>query len=385
MTPTLLSTRRDPLGRIGVFVLALISVSWASRAHAYPRDVPLEVLCLRSDAILVGKVVGQGELIRPPTDMDNAITSLDGEWPDRINWFRWYRIRIAKVIKESAARGAPVGAVASRPSSDEVNVLARSRRQGDETLGWLDDLLGSGVPGLTLGESYCLVLHRMPGERRYYLRGEDRCHRRSDATWVAAVEKAAELDRWPWGTPVRGLRLAILPSSMPERSMHPADCPRLLIAIGNISDRPIKLNLHPHDQYLVLRATAEHGETVEQGLGEARAVVPRQFTPRSVGGLAPGEINFLTISGIGYVDVPLRMNLQRQAWWLQAVYQSYRYQEGLGLWTGSVKSQPICWNSPGRSEDSGPRQQTSSSAPATPDLSPGRPKPASDGQAKTGQ
>jgi len=150
----------------------------ASVAEAMLADIPPEILARKSELIVVAEVLEAGE----PAQMEMKV-------PDSLKpvnaWFRKYTLRVTRVITED---GKPVARPAPRPAEREVEVLTRSPRpqQPGKPRVWVSDAY---FASLAVGQSYVLILRRMPGRAEYYLPSHPKNCRPAQPSEIARVER----------------------------------------------------------------------------------------------------------------------------------------------------------------------------------------------------
>jgi len=308
----------------------------AGRASSMVADIPLPFLVQESDLVIVARVIGGGEAaemrLQPP-----------GAVKPRRGWFRTYRIAVERVLRDANATGrkAPL---------KEISVLApspRPRKPGQPRIYVAD---GPAYPTLAVGTSYVLLLKRMVGREEHFLPAYFKNFRRADENTVKEIARLADLEQWPWGEAQDGLQMALVPSRRTltagrRRGGGPSVFIQCTVAVRNVSDKPLAVNLYPEDRSLSLTATDAEGnvQTADLYGWLARADL-RAFGPWALHEIAPGRMLFVGPSGAPTFGLGVNLPLRPGAWRLQAGYASKRDAKsagGLAAWTGAITSKAV--------------------------------------------
>ncbi len=348
----------------------LVGLALPTGAGGMPNDIPPEIVAHKSELI----VIGQASEVGQPTELELALP--DEAKPVK-GWFRTYKVKIARVIKDQGAseaereRKTPEDAAereaAARPAGGtEIAVLARSdppkgqRRTGRARRG--------SHPRLVQRWQYVLLLRSLPDRREYYLPSNPMNYARARRTEVARIEKAANVDAWPWGEALAGLQIAVIAAksvlpfqrhqiiaSGADRGKGPAAQRvggahvQVVVALRNTSQHPITVNMYKWDKLLSLRATGPDGKTVEHDFYKYyRFDRKPDFDPKYTATIPPGEVLFTGPDGPSQRTIGVSMPLTPGNWKLRAAYSSQRQaeetkdgeEEKAKLWTGKIESAP---------------------------------------------
>ena len=112
-----------------------------------------------------------------------------------------------------------------------------------------------------------------------------------------------------------------------------------LIALRNVSDKPITFTIDPDQKPFSVEATDASGKTAQSEFyAHARRLTPGS-SPHVV--IAPGQIVFLGPSGVSDIALGFHMDLSAGQWKLRARYRvDSAPAGGIPLWTGSIESAP---------------------------------------------
>jgi len=320
-------------------------------AAAMLADVPLEIITARSELIVVGKVVG----ISIPVEL--TLKTPDSPRPIKA-YFRKYRLKISQVITEN---GLPAAKTDASPKDRAIDIFVRvprPQRAGGPRVFVSDQYFASLAPG----ESYVLILRKMPDKPEYYLPSYPKNYGLAKPEQVARIRRAALVDKWSWGPAVGGLQIALMPQQtsvqlrqirrlvrdksgrMKPQFQGQSAQVRLVVALRNTSKKPISVSFYPGDRFLSITAKGPGGKTVKPDLYASLARMRlAPFGPKNVTTIEPGKLLF--ISPMGAADYGMSVNLDVAAgkWKLTASYTASR--KGIGgkqkLWTGKTSSTPV--------------------------------------------
>jgi len=308
----------------------------AGRAEAMVADIPLPVLVQESDLVVVARVIGGGEAAEMQLQPPGAVKPRRG-------WFRTYRIAVERVLRDANAAGrkAPL---------KEISVLAPSpgpRKPGQRSI-HVSDL--PAYPALKAGASYILLVRRLPGRTEYFLPAYFKNFRLADEKAVKEIAWLADLEQWPWGEAQDGLQIALVPSRRTltagrRRGGGPSVFIQCTVAVRNVSDKPLAVNLYPEDRSLSLTATDAEGNVQNADLyGWLARADLRAFGPWALHEIAPGRMLFVGPSGAPTFGLGVNLPLRPGIWRLQAGYASKRdakSAKGLAAWTGAITSKAV--------------------------------------------
>lgn len=320
-------------------VFAIVSVAQQPAALTRGADVPMEVVAYRADLVVLAKVVEKQRpravAIQPP-----------GELQPRARQMQLVRVELLRVFKDSAnpysapsTRRAgtgnapatrPADAPGEKPAQIEVYVSAPAT-----------PLVTSDAPELQTGKQYLLVLYHIPGRVSYYLPDDARGRVAAGGLNAARMEKAVDVSKWAWGAASGGLEVALLvgsPVTLPKRGplyLHG------LVAMRNISDEAISVNIDPEGKPLDVAASGEKDARVKSEF-YARPRKLRPGTSPTVT-IAPGAVVFLGPSGRSDFAWGFEMPLTPGRWSLQCGYRNSREvpADKKEAWRGEVRSAPV--------------------------------------------
>ena len=332
----------------GLLLALAVALAAPSAAWAMLADIPLPVLARESELIVVGEAVEAGAAAKLTLDVPGMKKPLT-------TWFRKYVVKVTRVITED---GRPPAAKAAKPADRTIQIFARSpapRQPGQLRLFVSDAYYAS----LAVGKPYVLILRTMPGKPEYFLTGYPKNYRPAKPDQIARVETAALVDRWPWGRPVGGLQVALIPrrttaylqqvrravrgndGRMRTELQGPSASVRCMLALRNASKAPLAVNLYPPDKFLSIVAAGPGGKTVRPDLYRflVRADFA-QFSPKNAVVLAAGETVFFNAMGKGNYDFAVNLDVPAGTWTLRASYTSKRAATAgkCKLWTGTAKA-----------------------------------------------
>ena len=353
---------------------AAAAVAMAGAAWGMVVDIPLPILAARSELIVVGTVTDAG----PARPME--IKAPDAKQAAK-GWYRVSTLKVTRVIRHvPAAAQNWVGKAkplttrpamrmlppTTRPAAkiETIRVIAPTPRPRPAGAG-PGPIMADGpfYPNLRKGQSYVLLLRRLRGRKEYFLPGYFKNCRPAKAEQVAEVWGAADVGNWPWGQAKDGLRLALLPVRRTvritktaglrvlgkDRRFHPAPARtwapvQYLVALRNVSAKPVAVTVYPEDRFFSLTATKPDGKAIKTDFYEAlKRMDLRAFGPWATAALRPGQLIFIQAMGQGDYAGALNLPPRPGKWKLQAGYTAARKAKvgGLDLWTGQITSKPV--------------------------------------------
>ena len=316
-----------------------------STAFAQPAGVSFEQLAATSDLVIVAKMSSVGEL------KDFRLKWTEGNPPEEAK-LRAFRLSDVKVLQSSRA-GTAIAATAPASDLAELAVWAADFRAA---------MLAKLAPAMAKDGQYVLFLRRMPEDKGLFL--PLRRAFAADEAVVKTATAACKVDAWPWGKESAGLKMALLIApevqAITGGAMPIGGRPSLnlavpcTLAVRNVSDKPIALDLYDQDRVLSVKAFTVG---VRAGGGvESPAVLYHDPGPNQ-GAPAPYHAAFSILVGPGQIaligrtapeaqwDLPLQIDFGQ--WTLHATYTCTRKDKGPGgttLWTGKLEAAPVPMN-----------------------------------------
>ena len=302
-----------------------------------PPGVSFQQLSILHDTVVVARVSEVGA--EKSSDLGGAGNS------GPVN-LRRYQLAVTKVIQTTAA-GSPrptatAGASLERPIH-EATVWARDQ--------WTRQ--GQPVPCLEKHKTYVFFLRQRPARDGYYLSARE-AFAATDAT-IQAVTDAGNVDKWAWSRASGGLQMALLITAEPERPAtgmmprQPSPPPGLQVpcslAIRNVSQQPVALNLYGPDHVLSAAITGGGGREFQPQLypelahPASGASTPAPFSPACTTVVAPGRIVFIGPSTRPQLQWFLPMTGEIGAWTIHLNYTSkrdYPDAQKRRLWKGTL-------------------------------------------------
>lgn len=312
-------------------------------------NVALEIITTRSELIVVAEVVEAGQAARLRLKVPDSPKAVD-------TWFRRCKLTVTRVIKEDPPAAKPAK---KSQAARKIDVLARAQRPqkpGEPVL----RVANGNYPNLRVGQSYVLILRKMPGKTEYYLPSYPKNYGRATKDRIARIEKAANVDKWPWGKAVNGLQIALVPSRPvvnlmtvrqsvrgPDGQMGQPVTKKLayvqaVVALRNTSKKALAVNLYMGDGFLKVEGTGPAGKTVSPDLyGFLAAMGLAGPQAKDVAKIEPGKVMFINARGqtkYGGGGHPLPLSPGK--WKFKASYTSVRKANVKGgkLWTGKIES-----------------------------------------------
>ncbi len=334
--------------------LAILFIALAAQAMMV--NIPLPIVVSQSDLIVIGEVV-----------QADGPQQLKIQIPDRAKpahaWWRKYKIRITKVLRDTEKAFAVKD---GKEAAVQIGVFTQARAPRAAGGPIRPMVCGPSHLVLKTGQKYLLLLRKLPGKAEYFLPSYPKNAKAIDQTefnkkFVAKVEKLVDIDTWPWGKAAGGLQMALITENsqatlaqMRVKRGGPlvvrARVP-LTIAMRNVSDRPITVNMYQWDRFLGLSYT-QGKKQIEYPLYEYLDLSKRpqpafSFAGKLVKTIKPGEIIFLGPNGASlYPGMRVSVMGEPGKMWLQAKYVSTRTaadpkDENRKLWTGEILSAPV--------------------------------------------
>ena len=336
--------------RAGLLIGVVMATAGTASAQGFLSDPPLEFLVGRCELVAVAKVVkaeDAGEL---------KIAAPDERKPAEGRFTR-YTLAVSEVIREekAAAPKDPNAAPspATQPAPRRISILAKTppvaiRGQMPDGGYWVD---------LREDQSYILLLRRLPDRQEYYLPLHPMNSRPAAKEDVDKVKKAAEFSSWPWGKSVDGLQVALLMNRTQARLQKswvripggpaqgvPQTTARfeIVLALHNVSDKAIRVNLHPAGEFLKLQAAGPDGNTLPLDLyvevrkmAVAPAILP--FSRE----IAPGKVLFVAPEGQAKEATVLQPQMTPGKWTFRASYAQRTPTTAPSTWTGQADAAPV--------------------------------------------
>ena len=313
----------------------LLFAAMATPAMAQVPYIPMQVVVGKADRIVIAEVTEVGEA----KEMELKSPDFGGK-----TWCRTFKV---KVTREIAAAGA-----ASKPADKEaaavkMKVIARCAAPppppgpGGLTLHVSD---GPNYPKFQAGKSYMMILCKLPGRTEYYLPSYFLNFKADGDPMVKEVEKLADLDSWPWGKMQDGLQLACTIISayvVPGGTGDKAFC-FACVAVRNVSDKPVALNLYDNDKCLQITATSDAG-AFSTNFYNSKSGQPADFDAANTIVVKPKEVVFIGPTGPGDRGLGFRLPLDSGKYEFHATYTSSRDskgKDGVTLWKGTLDSKP---------------------------------------------
>ena len=157
-----------------------------------------------------------------------------------------------------------------------------------------------------------MVLNKLPGRTEYYLPSYFMNFKAATDPMVKEVEKLADMDSWPWGKSQSGLQLACMVISAYELGGEAGKDASVYacLAVRNVSDKPLAVNLYDDDKCLQITATSDAG-TFSTDFYNFKSRQPTEFDADNTVVVKPGGIIFIGPTGpadhgLGF-QMPLRL------------------------------------------------------------------------------
>ncbi len=170
---------------------------------------------------------------------------------------------------------------------------------------------GPNYPKFKAGNSYMMVLNKLPGRTEYYLPSYFMNFKAATDPMVKEVEKLADMDSWPWGKSQSGLQLACMVISAYELGGEAGKDASVYacLAVRNVSDKPLAVNLYDDDKCLQITATSDAG-AFSTDFYNFKSRQPTEFDADNTVVVKPGGIIFIGPTGpadhgLGF-QMPLR-------------------------------------------------------------------------------
>ena len=306
-------------------------------AHAMMVDIPLEILVSRAELIVTGKVT----MVAVPAQFECVLPD-----PDRPvkAWYTEYHLTVDRVIKK------PAGSKLAKGSALTVmGMVAPPRGPG------LIMVDGPSYTNLKKGTAYVVVLHKMPQGKKFYLPSYFKNFRPDRKQDVDPIVKAARVDQWAWGQPVNGLQLALVTTRSWAQlgrqvvrrrvggrwvQMPPSVHVQCVMALRNVSKKPITVSLYQGDRFLSLQAVNAAGKKVNVDFYtylQAKKI-PAFDLAKNTRKVEPGKLAFVASYGEGKYGMGFNLAAPAGKWKLTAGYTSKRTVKDAALWTGTLAS-----------------------------------------------
>ena len=210
-------------------------------------QLPLEMLCLKADLIAVVKVTEVVSSQETEVKLHELAKPLKED-------FASFKADVVKVFRDDIKPGE------ERKHPRTVEVLASKIAMPVKATG----VSGRGgfeyVCPVEKDKTYVLLLRKPANSEAWYLPADPRQCREATDDVLKRYEKAADVERWPWGKEVGGLQVALLvePSAtiqvLPVNPMNAGGKGAANIgfacglAVRNAGDKAISLNVNPADR-----------------------------------------------------------------------------------------------------------------------------------------
>ncbi len=307
----------------------------ASPAMSQVPYIPLPVVVGKADRIVIAQVAEVGE----PKEMELKSPDFGGK-----TWCRTFK---AKVTREIGAAGA-----ASKPADKEakaaMEVLARCAPPPPPPgPGGLMVHVSDrpNYPKFQTGKSYMMILSKLPDRTEYYLPSYFLNFKADADPMVKEVEKLADLDSWPWGKEQNGLRMACMMMSAyvtPGGTGDRAFC-FACVAVRNVSDKPLAVNLYDNDKCLQITATSDAG-AFSTNFYNFKSRQPADFDASNTVVVNPKAMVFIGPTSLGDRGLGFRLPLDPGKYEFHATYTNSREGKGkndVPLWKGTLDSKPV--------------------------------------------
>ncbi len=318
---------------------------------------PLEVLLYASDRVVRGKVLSVGEPQKQTLILPAAQCKM---------WYRKYEVQVVEdVIDRDGFAGLPASAPASMPADDKAPKPLIVYMFADDP-----EKLAAGASGIyptmTAGVEYLMVLQTVTLPKdAYFLPSMSDAWRKFNPLWMQRVQAAADAKNWPWGEEVKGLRLALLvrspvvlrPGGGKGRIGEGDAFVSVLVAMKNVSAKPIWLSFYDVDEYLMFRSVSDGADAREIAHDPYRFYErknPRPFAPPFpspfVSAIMPGQLAFVDARARGESGMDFFMSMTKGKCKLRAQFSSQRQYKDVDrqknknlpeLWNGLLESKPI--------------------------------------------
>ncbi|MCP4379680.1 MAG: hypothetical protein GY794_26365 [bacterium] len=330
-----------------LLVALAITLATPTIAQAMFVDIPLPIVATRGDLIVIADV----------TDSEQA-AQLELKFPGTPKattaWAVKYKLNVTRVIRENGKMLAKTDAKAGKREISIFLIAPKPQLPGTPRL-------ESHFTPLKVGQPYVLILQNMPDKPEYFLPAHPRNRCSVSDKNIARVEKAADITKWPWGKADSGLVTAMIPSvssvqlrqkysfvrgangkfiRKPKEVIAYMPC---LIALRNITKKPLSVSLYPNDKFLSITARNAKGKSVKVDLYQylnnpALRIVP--FGPQHIKTIAPGEMLFIQARGLASDGTVVKLKLPAGDWKFKVEYTCKRKGDK-PLWNGTIKSTPV--------------------------------------------
>lgn len=329
----------------GVVILA------AGAASAIPPPPPLPGLVLESDLIVIAKVTAA-------TGPVSVTRRAPGRTRPVKGWWRTFDVAVEKVLRD---RRKPAGT----KKAQEIKVLGQAAAPKPPG-GPIEMMVMGGptYPKLVVGRKYLLFLKAFPDKTegawflqslpwRYRVVGGGRAEVVRENLKIAdRVAGLADVEKWPWGPAVGGLRLAALPDR-PEihlrRVQLKAGQPpvqradvKVVVALRNTTDKPLAVSLYAPDRFLSItyagEGTAGKSCDLYGHLGRSGRPARPFDAGRDVKVIKPGDTLLIGPRGANRDGAYVQLDTGPGTVKLKAGYTSRRNVAGTALWKGKLES-----------------------------------------------
>lgn len=323
---------------VGLFLLLAV-LAFPATALTMRVDVPLPIIVGNSDLIVIGKVTEEGA----SQEMEFKNPQFDGK--TRKGWYRTFKVKVSRVLGQDGQASKLVG--------EEIEVLAMAKAPapppappvpgGGIVLRQPIIMDGVTYPNLQTGKSYVLILNTLSDRNEHYLPSDPKNYRIDTDPQLKEIEKLADKSKWPWGKVEQGLQMACLVSGSANRNAKtPSAFIQASVAVRNVSDKPIALNLYSGDRCMQVTATAADGKTFSPDMYRGTRNPEFDVSKHTIV-VKPNELTFIGPSGSALYGLGFNLPLEPGLYHFYATYTNSREGKGadnVELWTGTIKSEP---------------------------------------------
>lgn len=325
---------------VAVTLAAVVAPAWGLIAI-----MPLEMAVLGSDLAVVAKVIKVDE----PKEIE---VTLPGSKRPMKRWMQQTKLTVVEVLRSSdaaPAKGKTLDVLGPAAPPRNKQAVPKPKLPPGRPVPGGAMLVAPrpGVPRFTArlkaGQSYLLLLKKMPGQSAYYLNAMPPHVQPAAKPMVDKVRKLCDVDSWPWGpADADGLQVAMMPSSGYGQTKPGEVYARggkaylsLLIALRNQGPKTIHVDLDPKTKPIGIEAMGEQADLVR-----GDPYVGTQ--PRSRPGVSfvvpiePGKLQLVGPAGKAAYAVAIAMNMGPGKYEVRLTVAS----DGNGgkAWKGTIRS-----------------------------------------------
>jgi hypothetical protein len=308
--------------------VALASCLVSSRAQAQ-NYLPMEVVVGEADCIVLGEVTAVSKPIEMELDGPDFPTPHKG-------WYHTFKVKVTRQI-------LPIPPAADK--SVKKQIIEAMTMCADPNAKPADPPVRGSYQNAVVGNSYLLILNKLPGHAEYYLPAYSMNFRPDTDAGVKEVEKlaAAGIESWSWGKPFNGLQVGLYLFAHTNIGGGPNSSMEACVVLRNTTDKPLAVNFYEDDRCLEITATSTDGKVFDSGFYSWRRHIPMPFDP-AVNSVVIGPRGKVFVGSRGRATtIKWNMPLGPGKYVFQVSYTSKREGNGknnLKLWLGTIESKP---------------------------------------------